>query len=178
MAVVPNAGKHFVFKGKEWICVKTEVNGDFLAITAVPWRHDRFDDADDKSCTNNFANATIRKLLNYTFLASLDIDTRLLKRFYVELTADNGDKNYGFIKDYVTILSFWELKAVEKYLNIPNFMWTRTPLRCIGIGDKNVSIVDTNGRWGHCKANCKNDIYPVLFFKHQTVYEPGFKVDI
>lgn len=72
----------------------------------------------------------------------------------IDLVADNGDRAYGTVHDFVFILTCDEYRKYRDY--IPRYdsrIWTATPWYC---GDKdfdtnyagNVRIVNTNDRFG------------------------------
>ena len=86
-------GEHFTYKGIEFIRLGKE-QGGILCITAKIWKTLPF----DKDGCNNFKKASICKVLNNEFRPLLD-DNDLLT-YQMDLTADNGDKAYGYTQDF------------------------------------------------------------------------------
>lgn len=106
-------GEHFMFKGFEWVCLDpNHPDGGVLAIMAEPWVEDvqfcpsdKF--ADEKGNWNNYRTSLIREILNdllaNKFGANKFGDNLLLHT--VDLVADNGNRAYGTVQDFVFILT-------------------------------------------------------------------------
>lgn len=151
-------GEHFMFKGFEWVCLDpNHQDGGVLAIMAKPWAKDvqfcpsdKF--ADEKGNWNNYRTSNVRGILSD--MANAVFDKKSLLPHTVDLVADNGDRAYGTVQDFVFILTCDEYRKYRDY--IPRYdsrIWTATPWYC---GDKdfdtnyagNVRIVNTNDRFG------------------------------
>lgn len=131
-------GEHFMFKGFEWVCLDpNHPDGGVLAIMAKPWAKDvqfcpsdKF--ADEKGNWNNYSTSNVRGLLSG--MESAVFDGESLLTHTVDLVADNGDRAYGTVQDFVFILTCDEFRKYRDY--IPNYdsrIWTATPWYC---GDK------------------------------------------
>lgn len=125
LASVP-VGETFKIGGEEWIVL--EQSGDTTAVLKKDLLPDRrkFD-----SDTNNFAKSEIYSFLNdeyYVRLAAL-IGTNNICEHTVDLTADDGLKDYNKCKAYVSLLT---CEQYRKYTNImlkynpKNWWWLAT----------------------------------------------------
>ena len=102
-------GEHFMFKGFEWVCLDpNHPDGGVLAIMAKPWAKDvkfcpsdKF--ADEKGNWNNYRTSNVRGILSAMANAVFEKERLLLHT--VDLVADNGDRAYGTVQDFVFILT-------------------------------------------------------------------------
>lgn len=148
-------GEHFMFKGFEWVCLDpNHPDGGVMAIMAKPLAKDvkfcpsdKF--TDERGNWNNYRTSNVRGVLSG--MANAVFDRKGLLRHNVDLVADNGDKAYGTVQDFVFILTCDEYRKYRDYIpNYDNWIWTATPLYC---GDKDfaagtadyVRCVNTNG---------------------------------
>lgn len=131
-------GEHFMFKGFEWVCLDPDhPDGGVLAIMAKPWAKDvkfcpsdKF--ADEKGNWNNYRTSNVRRILSD--MANSVFDRESLLRHNVDLVADNGDRAYGTVQDFVFILTCDEYRKYRDYIpHYDNWIWTATPWYC---GDK------------------------------------------
>lgn len=131
-------GEHFMFKNFEWVCLDpNHPDGGVLAIMAKPWAKDvkfcpsdKF--ADLKGNWNNYRTSNVRRVLSD--MANAVFDEKCLLSHKVDLIADNGDRNYGTVQDFIFILTCDEYRKYRDY--IPHYVipiWTATPWYC---GDK------------------------------------------
>lgn len=149
-------GEHFMFKNFEWVCLDpNHHDGGVLAIMAKPLvkevkfcPSDKF--ADEKGNWNNYRTSNVRRILSD--MANAFFDKKSLLPHTVDLVADNGDRTYGTVHDFVFILTCDEYRKYRD--SIPHYdrwIWTATPWSC---GDKNtdtdvaihVRFVDTDGQ--------------------------------
>lgn len=156
------AGQHFLYNGIEFVKLGDEQTG-ILCVTAKPWTSIPFDKAEH----NNFANSSLRDVLNGSFLSQLGDNDLLL--YEVDLTADNGDRSYGSALVLVGLLS---TTLYRKYRDhIPQYtpsVMTCTPsycgdtvdyIRCIGPG-RVLADYCTGFDWG---------VVPAVIFRKNTV---------
>lgn len=161
-------GEHFMFKGFEWVCLDPNYpDGGVLAIMAKPWAKDvkfcpsdKFTDkkfcpsclfADENGNMNNYRTSNVRRILSD--MANSVFDRKSLLPHTVDLVADNGDRAYGTVQDFVFILTCDEYRKYRDYIpHYDNWTWTATPWYC---GDKDsdadyasyVRYVNTDGRF-------------------------------
>lgn len=139
-------GEHFMFKGFEWVCLDpNHHDGGVLAIMAMPWSKDvkfcpsdKF--VDEKGNWNNYRTSLIREILNDSLAKKIRAnklgDNLLLHT--VDLVADNGDRAYGTVQDFVFILTCDEYRKYRDYIpHYDSWIWTATPLGC---GDKDSDV--------------------------------------
>lgn len=158
-------GEHFMFKGFEWVCLDpNHPDGGVLAIMAKPWAKDvkfcpsdKF--ADEKGNWNNYRTSNVRGILSD--MANAVFDRKSLLLHTVDLVADNGDRAYGTVEDFVFILTCDEYRKYRDYIpRYNNWIWTATPWFC---GDEDsdtgcaaiVRSVDISSRFG-CVGACSN----------------------
>ena len=131
-------GEHFMFKNFEWVCLDpNHPDGGVLAIMAKPWANDvkfcpsdKF--ADEKGNWNNYRTSNVRGILSD--MANAVFDRKSLLSHTVNLIADNGDRNYGTVQDFVFILTCDEYRKYREFIpHYDDWIWTATPWWC---GDK------------------------------------------
>ena len=150
-------GEHFMFKNFEWVCLDpNHPDGGVLAIMAKPWANDvkfcpRDEFADEKGNWNNYRTSNVRGILSD--MANAVFEGKSLLPHTVDLIADNGDRAYGTVQDFVFILTYDECRKYRDYIpHYDNWIWTATPWWC-GDNDSstgyagNVRGVDATGQW-------------------------------
>lgn len=99
---------------------------------------------------NNYRTSNVRGVLSD--MANAVFGGKGLLAHTVDLVADNGDRAYGAVQDFVFILTCDEYRKYRDYIpHYDNWIWTATPWYC---GDKdsdtgaaiNVRFVDTDGQ--------------------------------
>jgi hypothetical protein len=183
-------GEHFMFKGFEWVCLDpNHPDGGVLAIMATPWAKnvkfcpsDKFTDkkfcpsclfADEKGNMNNYRTSNVRGILSD--IANTIFDRKSLLRHNVDLVADNGDRAYGTVQDFVFILTCDEYRKYRDY--IPRYdscIWTSTPWDC---GDKDsdtgyasvVRILLVGGKLGRNSACGSYDVAPACILNPKSL---------
>ncbi len=179
-------GDRFGALGQEFKVLDIDkANGDVLCIRTRRWKRAPFDEKTERDCTNDFGDASIRSLLSHVFFGSMienDTDIDYFVKMSTDIVDNDGHRDYGMTRGYVRLLTQQEMVKYRKHLNIRDWAWTMTPLKCRRIfsrekhiGDQSVAIADSFGRWGHKKACYPADIYPVVTFKqrinrHQSFY--------
>lgn len=131
-------GEHFMFKNFEWVCLDpNHPDGGVLAIMAKPWANDvkfcpsdKF--ADEKGNWNNYRTSNVRGVLSD--MANAVFEEKSLLSHTVDLVADNGDRAYGTVHDFVFILTCDEYRKYREFIpRYDRWIWTATPWYC---GDK------------------------------------------
>lgn len=131
-------GEHFMFKNFEWVCLDpNHPDGGVLAIMATPWTKDvkfcpsdKF--TDEKGNWNNYRTSNVREILSD--MANAVFEEKSLLPHTVDLVADNGDRAYGTVQDFVFILTCDEHRKYRDYIpHYDRLIWTATPWGC---GDK------------------------------------------
>lgn len=159
-------GEHFMFKNFEWVCLDpNHPDGGVLAIMAEPWAKDvkfcpsdKF--ADKMGNWNDYRTSNVRGVLSD--MANAVFAGKGLFPHTVDLVADNGDRAYGTVQDFVFILTCDEYRKYRDYIphyNVP--VWTATPWYC---GDKDsdadyanyIRYVNTDGQlsYGYADGGC------------------------
>lgn len=81
---------------------------------------------------NNFSE--MGSVCDVLFMANAVFDRKSLLRHNVDLVADNGDRAYGTVQDFVFILTCDEYRKYRDYIpHYDRWIWTATPWYC---GDK------------------------------------------
>lgn len=127
-------GEHFMFKGFEWVCLDpNHPDGGVMAIMAKPWKEEvRFcpDDSftDEKGNWNNYRTSLLHKEV-LGLVKVIGTDNLILHE--VDLVADNGDRDYGTVQDFVFILTCDEYRKYRDYIpHYDSWIWTATPWFC------------------------------------------------
>lgn len=157
-------GEHFMFKNFEWVCLDpNHPDGGVLAIMAKPWAKDvkfcpRDKFADLKGNWNNYRTSNVRGVLSD--MANAVFGGTCLLAHTVDLVADNGDRNYGTVQDFIFILTCDEYRKYRDYIpHYDRWVWTATPWFCgykdsdTGCGAAMVRAMDI-GDWLGCVGTC------------------------
>ena len=114
-------GDHFKYNGLEFVLL--EITASMIASSM------QFSTNNDDG-SNNWAVSDLREWLNGGFIDE-HFNKKHLVKSISDLTADNGDKQYGTCEDYLTLLS---CDQYRKYRDIvphyDGYVWTLTPWRC------------------------------------------------
>lgn len=172
-------GEHFMFKGFEWVCLDPHhPDSGVLAIMAEPWAkgvkfspNDKF--ADEKGNWNNYRTSNVRVILSD--MANAFFKRKSLLSHTVDLVADNGDRAYGTVHDFVFILTCDEYRKYRD--SIPHYdswVWTATPWCC---GDKDsdtghassVRIVYTTGQFNELCAYYDYSVAPACILNPKSL---------
>lgn len=179
-------GDRFEAFGNKFVVLDiNNAKGDILCIRVNNWKRAPFDDKTERDCTNNYVDASIRRLLSYVFFCSMievDGDHDYFVRMPVDIVDNFGCREYTMIRDYVRLLTQKEMVTYRKYLDIRDWAWTMSPFRCVvpkhprKSGDQSVAIADSHGRWGHKRSCYTADIYPVVTFKQKITFHKSFEL--
>lgn len=156
-------GDHFIYKYIEWICLDI-IDGNYLAITVKVWKELSFDGNNQ----NNWKRSSLRKILNEDFLDKLDKNYLIMQTS--DLIADNGDKQYGTCKDYVTILSCDQYRKYRDFVPCyPEWMWTLTPWSCCNDNDVGIRTVHPKNYIVGCGPFYDFGVVPVCLFSSKIL---------
>lgn len=155
-------GEWFTYRGIDFVRLGKE-QGGILCITAKPHYHDeRF--AYDGN--NDWKSSDIRKKLNSEFLRLISTDDLL--NYRSNLTADNGDTDYGFCNDCVGLLPCDLYRKYRKYIPQCNrWVWTCTAWRCWhsdSVGSLKVFTPDNVFATIGAAAQCS--VFPAVIFRN------------
>ena len=132
-----NNGDCFTYRGIEFIRLGEE-QGGILCMTAQVWKEAAF----DKNGCNDWRKSSARELLTKEFLSLVNIDDLLA--YTSDLTADNGDTNYGKWDDYAGLLSCDLYRKYRKIVPLfDEWMWTCTPWHCGTTNSSSAGFVRT-----------------------------------
>lgn len=156
-----NNGQKFTYGGQVWLLLESDEDGGTLAITAEILEARTFD-AD----SNDWRRSEIRHHLNGhdnatkhgdSFLAQLLKGGGELNDFLPiisDLTADNGETDYGTSEDYIALLTcdmFREYRELLMSLEGDDWYWTLTPLNCTtfshGVRIANGDVLGASNTW-------------------------------
>lgn len=163
-------GEHFMFKTFEWVCLDpNHPDGGLLAIMAKPWAKDvvfcpsdKF--ADEIGNRNDYRTSNVRGILSD--LANAVFEKQSLLSHTVDLVADNGDRAYGTVQDFVFILTCNEYRKYREFIpHYDDWIWTATPWWC-GYNNSDtgyascVRVVNTAGNFNSCSTYYGNSVAP------------------
>ena len=146
-------GEHFMFKNFEWVCLDpNHPDGGVLAIMAKPWAKDvkfcpsnKF--AGERGNWNNYRTSNVRGILSDMANSVFGGSGKGLLSHTVDLVADNGDRAYGTVQDFVFILTCDEYRKYRDYIpNYDSWIWTATPWYCGGKDFGHVRCVSVGGK--------------------------------
>lgn len=166
-------GEHFMFKNFEWVCLDpNHPDGGVLAIMAKPWSKEvKFCPsgmfADEKGNWNNYRTSNVRGLLSSDMISNVFKGKDSLLAHTVDLVADNGDRAYGTVQDFVFILTCDEYRKYRNYIpHYDSWIWTATPWFCgykdsdTGCGAAMVRAADIGGWFGTVGACLNGAVAP------------------
>jgi len=145
------AGEQFLYGGQTWIKLDDDENGGTLAITAEIVEDRAFDNDNN----NNWSKSTARRYLNPCegergfFDQLLDNGAKLEDFIEIvsDLTADNGQRDYGTATDLIALLSDNLFRHYRDLLLLEDggWYWTLTPLGCNAADSRFVRLVGSGG---------------------------------
>lgn len=172
-------GEHFMFKNFEWVCLDpNHPDGGVLAIMAKPLvkkvkfcPSDKF--TDEKGNWNNYRTSNVRGVLSD--MANVVFGGKGLLPHIVDLVADNGNRNYGTVQDFIFILTCDEYRKYRDYIpHYDSWIFTATPWYC---GDKDsdtgiahsVRCVDTEGQLNSYYAYSSGAVAPACILNPKSL---------
>lgn len=105
---------------------------------------------------NNYEESNVRKYLNNEFLKELEkaVCTSNIYTHKVDLTANDGLKNYGSVRDKVSLITADNYRRYREFLpGYGDWWWTATPFSCKSNGySSDVCCVCNRGtlNWDDC----------------------------
>lgn len=158
-------GDHFYYNDIEFVCLDITDSGDYFAITADIYNKKMFSEQDNDG-SNNWAISDLREWLNYVFYNSVFAPNHLVKTIS-DLTADNGDTEYGVCEDFVTLLSCDQYRKYRKLMpKYDKSVWTLTPWSCTVGYSTFVRFVGPSGAFYVLSAAYSDGVAPVCTFNH------------
>lgn len=131
------------------------------------WKTAKFDEN-----TNNYKDSGIRKKLNSDFYDELanEIGVMNIIPHTVDLTADDGRKDYGMCDDSVSLLTCEQYRKyvdiIDKYRITSDWWWLATPYSTSSNGyDYTVRCVINDGTLHNNDCNYVNGVRPFCIFK-------------
>lgn len=134
---------------------------------AKPWAKDvvfcpsdKF--ADEIGNRNDYRTSNVRGILSD--LANAVFEKQSLLSHTVDLVADNGDRAYGTVQDFVFILTCNEYRKYREFIpHYDDWIWTATPWWC-GYNNSDtgyascVRVVNTAGNFNSCSTYYGNSV--------------------
>lgn len=139
-------GETFSCFGHEWIVLEHDKTGHTLVLTKDIIGNMPF----DESNSNNWAKSTLRKYLNGEFLKEMCGKSSALdqgfRSFTIDLTADDGLKDYGESIDMVSLLTCDLYRKHRDILKpIDEWWWLTTPYSTLAADSYYVRVVYADG---------------------------------
>lgn len=162
------AGKTVKVAGMMWV-VLDHIEGKGTLCLMEDILEERAFHNEDKEGCNNWANSSLREYLNSEFAARL-LD-RQLAEMEVDLTSDDGMKNYGKTKDYIALLTADQYRKYREFIpSADDWWWLVTPWTCNSANSCGVRNVSTGGTLYISNA-CFGDsgVRPALIFKESVI---------
>lgn len=141
--------QEFTMGGIAWTVIQT--GADWVkCITSECVEERAFDERNE----NDFAASSLRAYLNGEFLRRLikaGAPEEMFEYFHIDLTAEDGLKNYGFDRVRIALITCEEYRLLREHIPaLPNdWWWTATPNSPI---NSFVRFVISNGSLGNCDA--------------------------
>lgn len=154
-------------------CVVLDVHDDkMLVLTKEAVCEKPFDEHNK----NNFNNSTLRTWLNTEFVQMLkdggaDVDS--LVEFTIDLTSDDGLKDYGVSTNKVALLTCDLYRQFRSYIpNLDDWWWLATPYSTESNGyDSLARLVLSDGGLGNGTAYCGNNGVRPAFVLPSSIFE-------
>lgn len=162
------AGKTVKVAGMMWV-VLDHIEGKGTLCLMEDILEERAFHNEDKEGCNNWANSSLREYLNSEFAARL-LD-RQLAEMEVDLTSDDGMKDYGKTKDYIALLTADQYRKYREFIpNADDWWWLVTPWTCNSANSYNVRCVHPGGTLSNYLAYSGNlGVRPALIFKESVI---------
>lgn len=139
-------GETFAHCGHNWIVLEHDETGHTLALSEDIIGKMPFD---EDNC-NNWAKSSLRKYLNGDFVKELCGDTEIddlgFCPYQLDLTADDGLKDYGITTDFIFLLTCDMYRKNRDVIQpIDEWWWTATALSAYASYSYNSRHVNTGG---------------------------------
>lgn len=162
------AGKTVKVAGFNWVVLDHIEGKGTLCLMESILEERAFHNEDKEGC-NNWENSSLREYLNSEFAARL-LD-RQLALMEVDLTSDDGMKDYGKTTDYIALLTADQYREYREFiLDADDWWWLATPWTCNSANSNNVRLVYAGGTLSTSSAyNGHNGVRPALIFKESVI---------
>lgn len=162
------AGKTVKVAGFNWVVLDHIEGKGTLCLMESILEERAFHNEDKEGC-NNWENSSLREYLNSEFAARL-LD-RQLALMEVDLTSDDGMKDYGKTTDYIALLTADQYREYREFIpDADDWWWLATPWTCNSAISYSVRLVTTGGTLSSTVA-CGGDsgVRPALIFKESVI---------
>lgn len=160
-------GETFAHCGHNWIALEHDDTGHTLALSEDIIRKTPFD---EDNC-NNWAKSSLRKYLNGDFVKELCGDTEIddlgFCPYHLDLTADDGLKDYGITTDFIFLLTCDLYRKNRDVIQpIDEWWWTATALSAFASNSCYSRYVNTGGALdGNSAYNGNCGVRPACYLK-------------
>ena len=117
---------------------------------------------------NNYADSDVRKYLNKDFLKELEVavGAKNIYEHKVDLIANDGLKDYGHVRDKVSLITADNYRKYREFLpGYGDWWWTATPYSCKSNGyTSRVCCVYNYGTLGRSGCGCSSGVRPFCIF--------------
>ena len=117
---------------------------------------------------NNYAKSDVRKYLNSDFLKELEkeVGANNIYEHKVDLIANDGLKDYGSVRDKVSLITAENYRRYREFLpNYGDWWWTATPYSCESNGyTSNVCYVYDDGALSRNGCGYSRGVRPFCIF--------------
>lgn len=164
------AGKIVKVAGVEWV-VLDHIEGKGTLCLMKDILEERAFHEDDNEFCNNWANSTLREWLNSESGFAGRLMTARLAKMMVDLTSDDGMKDYGTTEDYIFLLSADQYRKYRQYIpNADDWWWLVTPWSCNSAYSCRVRRVHTGGTLDSNRACLGGSgVRPALVFDESVI---------
>lgn len=162
------AGKTVKVAGFNWVVLDhIEGKGTFCLMENI--LEERAFHNEDKEGCNNWENSSLREYLNSEFIVRL-LD-RNLALMEVDLTSDDGMKDYGKTTDYIALLTADQYRKYREFIpNADDWWWLATPWTCNSADSNRVRNVGTGGTlYDDGAYDGGGGVRPALIFKESVI---------
>ena len=161
-------GDHFYYNGAEYVCLDIDDNDDYFAITADIVAKRPFNEHGDDG-SNNWAISDLCEWLNGDYLND-NMKAEHLVLTPSDLTADNGDDQYEYCHNLVTLLSCDQYRKYRKLIpKYDEWVWTLTPWSCSVGSASSVRLVYPSGELYNTIATSTLGVAPACTFNHSIL---------
>ena len=160
------AGEHFKYKGMEFITLDFDKKRTMvLALSASIVATMEFSETGGPG-SNDWRKSKIRKWLNEKYISHFN--TSDLIQITSDLTADNGDNEYGTCQDYLSLLSCDLYRKLRKLIpTYDDWIWTLTPWVCRSPYPTyalSTRVIYTSGALHYSVSNSSRGVVPACVF--------------
>lgn len=117
---------------------------------------------------NNYAESDVRKYLNTEFLKELEkvAGAKNIYEHKVDLTANDGLKDYGSVRDKISLITADNYRRYRVFLpGYGDWWWTATPYSCESNGyTSSVCFVYGSGTLSGCDCDYSRGVRPFCIF--------------